>query len=268
MTIAEYLKNPVQIRKALKLLDEQCQELEFQELFKSFEKELGIKYGEGFPVTIIWIGGSICRARINSPSFELATKVEQIGIKLKEISQGRANPLQHAIFYGANNKSTAAYEVLHEEPNDDYVVTIGCWSPENELKIVNLIDGEDQDFDKISFAHSLPKKYLEGWPELPRKSALLMLDYFKGKFKMPHYPGLYNITNVIAAMCYSLQDVDGIGYAAVSNKFEGFNIAIKDVSKLTCNTVERWLIRKHDQNKHEHKFLQSGIIDDNGDIRW
>jgi hypothetical protein len=65
----------------------------------------------------------------------------------------------------------------------------------------------------------------------------MIIDFFNTKFKMPKQAGLYNITNVLAAFCYSLQDLDGIGYAAISNKFEGFNIAIKNPSKLKCVEV-------------------------------
>lgn len=266
--LGRYLLNPIQIQKALNLLDEQCLKLDFPSLFLSFEKNLGIQKGEGFPITAIWIGGMICRARLNSSDFKFATSIKQIGAKTDDILQGRANSANYPIFYGANNKKTAAFEVLQEKSPGNYIVTIGCWSSKEELHIANLVDGSDPDFKNLPFAHSLPKKYLEDWQELPRTSAILLIDYFRKKFKMPYTPGLYNITNVIAAIYFSLQNIDGIGYAAVSDKFEGFNIAIKELTKLECISVERWQVVKIDEYNYTHQLLETGDIEMDGNIIW
>lgn len=264
----DYLMNPSQIRIALDSLDKKCEELEFFELFELFQNTLGIKNNEGFPITAIHLAGPICRARLNDEFFNNAENVKQIGTRTEKITQGRANPSNIPIFYGANSKKTAAFEVLQDRPPGDYHVTIGCWESDSELRVVNFVDGSDADFSKIPFVHSLPKKYLEVWPELPRESASLIIDYFNLKFKMPKQPGLYNVTNVLAAFCYSLKDLDGIGYGATSSNFEGYNIALKDYSKLRCMTVEKWFIRKQEENKFEYYRLSTGIIQSDGSISW
>lgn len=264
----DYLMNPSQVQTALNLLEENCHQLTFEELFFRFEKALGIQHNEGLPITAIWIEGSICRARMNTPSFEFATHTDQIGANPGNIAPGRANPTKISIFYGANNKKTAAFEVLQQEPPGIYDVTIGCWESENGVRVVNLIDGADPDFSKIKFAHSLPKEYLRDWPEAPKQSAVLLLDFFREKFKATYSPGLYNITNVIAGFCYSLRDIDGVGYAAVSDNFEGFNIALKQPAILKCKTVEVWRIEKVNMEFHRYHLLKQGNIDAEGNISW
>lgn len=263
-----YLMNPKQVQIALNLLDENSHELNIEELYDNFQNAIGIQPGDGFPITAGVIDGMICRARVNGPDFERATSVSQIGAKSENILQGRANPDNMSIFYGANNKSTAAFEVLQGKDSGLYCVTIGCWASEKGLRLVNLVDGKDTDFSKLSFAHSMPNDYVNDWPELPRKSALLLIDYFRERFKMPESSGLYRITNVIAGICYSLQNIDGIGYASISDKFEGYNIAIPDPSKLKCVEVERWLIKKINDNEFQYRWLEEGILEDDGVIQW
>jgi hypothetical protein len=264
----EYLKNPDQVQIALNFLDEKCLELSVQELFGDFENTIGLQSGDRFPITPVVLGGLFCRARLNTLDFEVATSVSQIGAKPYNALQGRANPDNMCVFYAANNKSTAAMEVLQGQCPGLYDVTIGCWESDQGLRVANLIDGSDPDFTNLSFAHSMPKDYVKDWPELPQKSVLLILDYFKNKFKMLPVPGLYNITNVIAGICYSLQDIDGIGYAAISNNFSGFNLAISKPEKLECVEVERWRILKVNDYDLQYKLLEKGSIDTNGVIKW
>lgn len=267
--IANYLNNPLQIQKALDLLDQKCTALSFNDLYNAFVETLCIEAGDGFPITRIYISGQICRARVNTESFILAEKVAEIGINRYGFSKGRANPVNYPVFYGANTKSTAAFEVLQNHPPGSYIVTIGCWSSsEPEITIVNLIDGSDTDFKKVPFAHSYPKEYMKDWPELSRQSASLLFDYFRTKFKQYETPGLYNITNVIATFYYCLGGIKGIGYGAVSDKFDGFNIAIVDPSELSCVSVERWLIQKIDNDTHQHRLIQTGTIHSDGTISW
>src|SRR5690554_982865 len=253
--ISEYLMNPNQVQIALNLLDEKCLELGFEELFRKFGSTLRMQDGDGFPITPVTLGGMICRARLNTDDFRVATSTSQIGAKFDGILQGRANPNNRTIFYSANNRKTAAYEVLQGKRSGIYNITIGCWKSKNKLRVANLIDGLDPDFTNISFAHSMPNSYVKDWPELPRKSALMLIEYFKEKFKMHPIPGLYNITNVIAAICYSLGEIDGIGYAAISDKFDGYNIAISEPSRLNCVAVERWLLFKNNDEVSEFELL-------------
>lgn len=266
--LGEYLKNPNQVQIALDLLDRKCLELSVEDLFSTFVNTIGIQSGDGFPITAIHLGGLFCRARLNTTDFALATSVSQIGAKPHNIVQGRANPDNVCVFYAANNKKTAAMEVLQGVAPGIYDVTIGCWNSEVDLRVVNLIDGSDPDFINLPFAHSMPKSYVEDWPELPKKSALLILDYFKDKFKMLPFPGLYNITNVIAGICYNLQEIDGVGYAAISDKFGGFNIATTKHNKLKCIEVERWRILKFNDYDLSYKLIEKGSIDDHGVISW
>lgn len=265
---AEYLKNPDQVQIALNLLDDRCLELGFDELFANFQNTLGIQRGEGFPVTCVQLSGLFCRARLNTPDFKVATSVSQIGMKPRNILQGRANPSNRSVFYASNNFQTAACEILQEEIPGNHIITIGCWKSENELRVANFIDGSDPDFVNLAFSHSMPKSYLNNWPDLPRKSALSLTEYFKEKFKKFPSPGLYNITNVIAAICYSLKEIEGIGYAAISNRFNGVNFAFHNPEKLKCVEVERWLIHKIDHELFKFKLLQKGELEANGSIIW
>lgn len=267
--IPDYLYYPERIQSALNILEEkQHLGLPIFDLINIFDDALGLKSGETFPFTKGFISGTIYRARVNDLAFEKATSISQIGINFKNVSQGRANPIDLPIFYAADTKSTAAFEVLQDKAPGQYSVTIGSWTFDNELQFANLVDGSDPDFKKIPFAHSLPKEYLKDWPELPRKSTTLLVEYFTKKFKSRSHPGLYSITNVLSGILYSLQDVDGIGYGAVSDNFHGFNLALKDASKLRCTTVERWLINKIDSNTHIHKLIEAGTIDSEGNISW
>jgi|GEM_PF-2126672 len=265
---SKHLTDPQNIENALARLDQDCLELDFNMLYSNFENNLGIEGGDAFPITAVHLGGLFCRARLNSKDFIKATSISQIGAKSSNICQGRANPNNIAVFYGTNNKKTATMEILQGERAGHHIVTIGCWKSQNELRIANLIDGSDPDFKDLSFAHSMPKEYLKEWPEPQQGSALLLIDYFREKFKKSQYPGLYNITNVIAAICYSLQGVDGIGYAAISDKFGGFNVAISDPSLLKCVEVERWFINKINNDEFEYILMEKGRIFDDGSISW
>jgi hypothetical protein len=266
--VSRYLSDPESIENALARLEKDCLALDFKVLYNNFENNLGIETGEGFPITAVHLGGLVCRARLNDDDFMKATSISQIGAKSSNICQGRANPNNIAVFYGTNNKKTATMEILQAETPGHHIVTIGCWKSENGLRVANLIDGSDPDFKDLSFAHSFPKEYLKGWPELQRKSALLLIDFFREKFKKSPAPGLYNITNVIAAICYSLQGVDGIGYAAISDKFGGFNVAISDPSLLKCVEVERWFINKINNDEFEYMLMEKGRISNDGSISW
>lgn len=265
---ADYLMNPVQIQVALDLLEEKSEELDFWDLRQLFETSLGIKPYDEFPIIRIHLSGMICRARINDYTFVEADSIDQIGINNKNIVQGRANTADIPIFYGSNSKKTAAFEVLQDSPPGDYYITIGCWKSDSELHLVNFVDGADTDFSNIPFVHSLPKEYLKDWPEAPRKSAALLINFFNSKFKSPKQPGLFNVTNVIAAFCYSLLELDGLGYAAISTNYDGFNIAVRDPSKLKCVEVERWLFRKYEEYRFDAKCLKKGNIHTDGTIKW
>lgn len=264
----EYLENPDQVQIALNLLNEKYLDLEYEELFTAFVNTLGLKAGDGFPVTRIFLGGLLCRARLNTKHFEIATLVSEIGAKSIDVGQGRANPVGKSVFYAANNIKTAVCEVLQVEPPGNYIVTTGCWNSEKDLCVANFIDGSDTDFRNLSFAHSMPESYLTNWPDLPRKSALLLKNYTKEKFKTTFFYGLYNITSVIASICYSLNEIDGIGYAAISDKFAGFNVAISDPSKLNCVEAERWLVHKANSEIFEIRSIEKGNIESDGSITW
>lgn len=266
---SEYLKHPTQIKKALELLEQQCEELEFFPLLEAFDNALGIKPGDGFPITRAFISDQLCRARINNTTdFKAAEKLNQINVKLKDISQGRANPLGIPIFYASNSRDTACFEVLQNEEPGIYKITIGIWKSPRELILANLLDGSDPDLSEIKFAHSMPKKYVTGWPEPEKESTLMLHNYFREKFKIPRQPGLYNLTNVIAEICYSLKDVDGIGYASVSNLYKGYNIALKNYSMIECDSVEEWLINKVNSETLDYRSLRKGFVNMNGTITW
>jgi len=268
INFGKYLSNPKSVEIALNLLDKESLELDFYDLFRSFEKNLAIENGDGFPITGVVLGGRICRARLNTDDFKIATSISQIGAKNSNISQGRANPNNISVFYGTNNKKTATMEILQSERIGHHIVTIGCWESNTDLRVANLIDGSDPDFKDLIFAHSMPKEYVKGWPDPQRLSAMLLIDYFREKFKQSPNPGLYNITNVIAAICYSLQEIDGIGYAAISDKFGGFNIAIPNPSNLKCVEVERWFINKINNEEFEYMLMAKGSIAKDGKISW
>jgi hypothetical protein len=85
---------------------------------------------------------------------------------------------------------------------------------------------------------------------------------------MPQEAGLYQITNVIALLVYSLKEMDGIGYASTSDNFTGYNIAVPHLDKLYCTTVERWLVYKISDTKLKHHLEQKGTIDSDGIIKW
>lgn len=260
--------NTKQVELALYLLDQHCLNLNHEQLNAMFENVLGIKSGDGYPITAVVLDGPICRARVNDDNLPIANEIKEIGLKLKDIKQGRCNMENHPVFYGANRKLTAASEVLQRHLPGDYQVTIGLWTHPEGLRVVNLVDGEDDDFKEIGFVHSMPNKYLSNWPQLPRLSAITLIDYYKRKFKQAEQPGLYNITNVLSRTCYCLEDVDGIGYASTSDQFKGYNVAIHNYSKLKCETVERWFIRKHNQDNYSAKLLCTGIINKDLTISW
>ncbi len=266
----DYLSNPTKVREAVDYLDVNCLNNDFWFLFSGFEKALGIKSGEGFPITRAYLGGHFCRARINNDpaEFEAADNVSQISTNLESISQGRANPLNLPVFYAANNKETASFEVLQDRESGLYKITIGCWKSPRELCVANLLDGLDPGLSNLSFAHSMPHNYTKEWPEMERQSTLILSDYFRDKFKMAQYAGLYMITNVIAGVCYSLGGVDGIGYASVSNKYKGYNVALKDYSMLKCDIVEEWLVNKISHDNLEHRLLRNGSVAPDGSIIW
>lgn len=266
----EYLLYPIQVKKAVEFLDENCQNLEFPLLFEGFIQALGIKTGEGFPITRAYLSGQFCRARINNDpqDFIVAENIRDIGPNPNSTCQGRANPGGLSIFYAANNIETASFEVLQEKDLGLYKVTIGCWSSPRELCVANLLDGSDTDLTNLSFAHSLPQNYLKEWPYTQRESAFILLNYFRKKFKMVRYNGLYLITNIISRLCYSLDGIDGVGYPSVSNEFNGYNIALKDFSMLTCDSVEEWFINKVSVNTLEHHLIRKGSIEPDGSILW
>lgn len=266
--IPPYLLEPLSIEKALLILDKHDLQGGFEDSYKKIESALGIQNRQGFPISVVTVGGVTCRARVNSKEFPVAYRVSEIGVKANNISQGRANAAGYPIFYGANCKRTAAFEVLQDKPAGRYIVTIGCWESESGLSLANFVDGSDPDFSKISFVHSFPNRYLSEWPEVARQSAAMIIKYFSQKFKMPHYPGLYDITNIIAGFCFSLENVDGIGYGSISDNFSGYNIAIKNPAKLRCVSVERWLILKSPSEILESKKLQDGVIQSDGTIFW
>lgn len=266
--IPDYLQNPAQILIALDLLEKKSSELPFLELYTLFEDALRIKSGDGLPITAVHLAGPTCRARLHDNKFNQADNVRLIGVKLTEITQGRANPLSIPIFYGSNSKKTAAFEVLQDYGPGYYQITIGCWECQSELRLVNFVDGTDPDFKDISFVHSRPKEYLQSWDAIPRESATHLLDFFNSRFKMPKKPGFYNVTNVIAAFCFSLLDVDGIGYGAISSGFAGYNIALKNPSIIKCVTVEEWSITKFYNNQINGVCTKVGAIDDAGNITW
>lgn len=266
--LPQYLMKPSQVRIALNCLDQECNSHSFGDLYKLFTSKLGILNGDGFPITAVEIEGFACRARLNDNNFQSARSVEEIGINLNSFSQGRAHASGYRVFYSANRKRTAACEVLQNFDLGEYEVTIGCWSSNRPLRVANLVDGADPDFNKIPFVHSRPVDYLSTWPEIPKQSAIILLDYFKSRFKSNYYEGLYNITNVIARICFSLEDVDGIGYGAVSDNFDGYNIALSRYEHLKCTEVERWLINKLSDNVYKFRLLSTGSISEDGRISW
>jgi hypothetical protein len=125
--IGDYLLNPERIQAAIDALEGKCNELGFMELHDMFIEALGIQTGDGFPITGVVLGGTFCRARLNDSTFDYARSVTEIGARLKDVTQGRANPRHIPVFYAANNKQTATFEVLQNEPPGKYIVTIGCW---------------------------------------------------------------------------------------------------------------------------------------------
>jgi len=266
----EYLRHPLKVKKALELLDEGCSEPNVFKLFSKFNHDLGVRPGEVFPITRAFLGGKFGRARINNEplDFLVAKNVSDIGPRLDGIRQGRANPVSFPVFYASNSKETSSFEVLQEKNPGLYKITIGCWTSPRELCVANLLDGLDPDLSNLTFAHSMPRNYVKEWPKLEGQSALILLDYFREKFKMTHFSGLYNITNVIAGVCYSLAEVDGIGYASVSNQFKGYNIVLKDFSMLACESVEEWEVRKVSKDFLEHKLLRKGSVETDGSIIW
>lgn len=264
----KYLMDPENVSSALNFLDKECNAHTFEDLFRLFETKLGIDSGEGFPITGVTIDGLICRARKNDPSFPVANFISEIGVNPVSNTQGRANAQGYQIFYGANCKKTAAFEILQDEPIGAYEVTIGCWSSEAGLRLVNFVDGADPAFSKIPFAHSKPIEYLASWPEKPKESATLIIEYFKDRFKAKCYQGLYNITNILSGICFSLVDVDGIGYGATSDEFEGYNIAVRNFQKLKCVEVERWSVYKTAEGDFAGDKLKTGKVSDDGNISW
>ncbi|WP_379089949.1 hypothetical protein [Pedobacter sp. UC225_65] len=266
--IPGYLFKPEQVKKALNLLDLRSTKVNFKELYLEFEREIGLKHGESFPIVRVQISGSVCRARLNNDAFKSARRVEQIGVKEKNISQGRANPYNIPIFYGANSKKTAAFEVLQNEPIGDYLVTIGCWKSSNGLWLANFVDGSDSDFKDVPFVHSFPERYLANWPVEAKESATLISKYFTSKFKQKYSPSLYNITNVIAMICFSLIDIEGIGYGSTSDDFQGYNIALKNPKLLKCVLVEEWFIRKSTTEDYSYMKSKTGKINDDDTITW
>lgn len=270
LLLPEYLSKPSAVKAALAYLDRNRNHDKFEELFRGFVAELGIQAGDSLPVTTVVATGEICRARVNDENFPISAvnKISEIGMNPNRSAQGRANALNYAIFYGANCKQTAAYEVLQKREPGQYIVTIGCWKDDDETRIINLVDDDDTDFKDVPFMHSHPKRYLDDWPPIPKTSALMIFEFFKDRFKSRHYRGLYNITNVIAAMFFSLQDIDGIAYGAVSHRFKGINFALKNPTKLKCVTAERWLVTKTDFDVLDHVKLQIAAIRDDGMIYW
>lgn len=265
--IPDYLYHPTEIQRAIINL-ERNSHLSLVKRYNSFNNDLGIQLGDGFPVTYIYVWDNIFRARINRERFTQAKAVDEIGTNFENFSEGRCNPPEFPVFYGSSSESTAAFEVLQEKAPGIYIVTIGCWSSHNEKRCVNLIDGSDLDFNELQFAHSMLKEYLKIWPTEPRISVQLLTDYAVEKFKSKNHPGLYSITNVLSGIFYSLYGVDGIAYAAVSNKFKGFNIALKASNDLKCKSVQKWLVEKVDNNTHHHKLLEIGTIKSDGSIKW
>ncbi|MGY3053169.1 hypothetical protein ACVWYG_001367 [Pedobacter sp. UYEF25] len=71
-----------------------------------------MKKGEGFPVTRIFLGGLLYRARLNTKYFEIATLVNQIGAKSVDVAEWRANPRDKPVFYASTNIKTAICVVL------------------------------------------------------------------------------------------------------------------------------------------------------------
>ncbi|MDY0903325.1 RES family NAD+ phosphorylase [Pedobacter sp. CFBP9032] len=268
ISFPSYLQDPDQVQKALNLLDNECLNKEIKQLFFAFEKCLGIKAGDTYPITRAFTKGQLVRARLNDSSFKHASHIEQIGVNLNRISQGRANPDSIPIFYAANRRMTAAYEILQHQPPGVYEITIGVWDSKDDLCLVNLVNKSDEDFKDLSLVHSKPDEYVKDWPDAPRKSSLLLLDYFANKMKAKQAPGLFNITNVLSIICYSLQHVDGIGYGAVSDKFQGYNVAIKNYQKLNCKVVERWKIQKLSKDDYINEFMSEGKVNDCGNIIW
>lgn len=268
LQIPAYLFKPEQVTRALKLLDQKSTKVNFKELYLEFEREIGLKHGESFPIVRVQMSGPVCRARVNNDEFKFAQRVEQIGVKEKNISQGRANPDNIPIFYGANSKKTAAFEVLQNEPAGDYLVTIGCWESNNGIWLANFVDGSDSDFKNIPFVHSFPEKYLANWPLKARESATLITKYFTSKFKQKNSSSLYNITNVIAMICFSLIDIEGIGYGSTSDEFQGYNIALKNPKLLNCVLVEEWFIRKSTREDYLYMKSKIGKINDDDTITW
>ncbi|WP_231492198.1 RES domain-containing protein [Pedobacter sp. Leaf170] len=263
-----YLHNPEQVQAAFDLLDARCSDEDVKQLYFAFEKYLGIKPKDGYPITRAFTTGQFVRARLNDGNFLAAKSVNEIGVNLNKISQGRANPDSIPIFYSANRRLTAMREILQHQQSGVYEMTIGIWFNPVELCMVNLVDNSDEDFKDLSFVHSNPNLYVKDWPDGPRQSAILLNDYFRKKMKAKQAPGLFNITNVLSVICYSLHDVDGIGYGAVSDSFRGYNMAIKNYQRLTCKEVERWKIQKFDDDNYSEQLLCTGKISAEGTITW
>lgn len=268
LMFGEYLGDPNQIEIALNsLVEDSLKPIAFEERYRNFDLNLKIKGGDGFPITAVVLDGPIIRARVHELGWEKAKDITDIGVNPKSM-RGRAHAKGYKIFYGANRKETAVNEVLQDKPSGVYEVTLGLWRGPETVRVVNFVDGSDSSFSKIPFVHSLPKEYLKEWPPLQRQSAMLLIDFFKDKFKQPYSEDLYNITNVLAGCCFSLKDIDGIGYASISDDFQGFNIALRNYENLECLEVERWKILKIDNKILPYNNVYKGKVMLNGDIIW
>ncbi len=268
--LPSYLWNPDGVQKALTLLENQDTQNTFEKSFFIFQNNLKLKSGEVFPITRVKVenNSKICRARLHNPTFSFAKNIGDIGVKLSGQNQGRANAGDYRIFYGSNNEQTAFSEILYAEANGVYDVTMGYWSPTKSLWLANLVDGLDPDSKALTFAHSMPEQYLSDWPEIPRRSAMILINYFAKKFKQPQQPGLFEITKIISGIYLSLSDVDGIGYGSVSSGFAGYNLAIKNFEKLKCVGVKKWRVEKMDNEILSSTIQLIGSINSNGDINW
>lgn len=268
LILGNYLRNPSQIEIAISNLEKNCEiDMTFEERFSQFETDLQILNGDGLPITGVVLTGPIARARVHDERWVAAKNISEIGINLHS-NQGRAHSKGYNIFYGANSLETAAYEVLQHKSTGEYEITIGQWVNPQPVRIVNFVDGADKAFSKIPFVHSRHKEYLTEWPEVEKKSAILLIDYFKNKFMEPSSSKLYNITNVLGGMCFSLQELDGIGYGSTSNNFLGFNIALREYKQLKCTIVQRYRIIKAKNTIIAYQKIMDGVIDETGKIRW
>lgn len=209
----------------------------------------------------------------------------------KKIPFGRSNEEGQAVFYCANNDTTAFIEKTSIpsrkiEPLED-VMTLSVWEAVEDLRVTHVI-GNDVTLEKnkeVQALHSKFKHLVVHYDKSDVENYMALMVLLSQQFSAPAYneAGYYvscafsnYALGIVGYDCYfrNCREIDGLVYASSKFPQEGlnfvFNSRVIDSGKITLKNVIRKTLRNvafKTYSTHQLAFTK-GINASSGKIAW